>query len=302
VTVFARIVVGVDGREGGRDALALAAALQVACGGELTAVYAYPYDRSVPLDRANAIEATLEQDLLAKLEAELARAGVCARPLVIADASPARALHAIAERDGADLIVVGAPHRAGADRVLGGDVAANTLHAAPCAVAVAPRGHADAPRALFTVGVGFDDSHEARAALALAHDVADAAGATVYVFTVVMPPVTMWPGAALDPEWAVYDDAARQRGERELQSALAETGGACCTEVLVGNPAHELARRSRKLDLLVVGSRSYGPARRLLLGSTSTRLVRESACPLLVLPRSVRDHSTDESIAAAAAP
>jgi nucleotide-binding universal stress UspA family protein len=302
VTVFKRIVVGVDGREGGRDALALAGLLQRVCGGEVLAVYAYPYDRTVSLDRADAVEAVLHEDLLAKLEAELVRAAVSARPLVIADASPARVLHSIAERDGADLIVVGAPHRSGADRVLGGDVAASTLHAAPCAVAVAPQGFAAGEHVLRTVGTGFDDSPEARAALALAQRVAQAAGATLYALTVVAPPVAMWPGTALDPEWPGYDDAARQRGTRELESALAELGGDGVAEAIVGSPANELTNRSRDLDLLVVGSRSYGPVRRLLLGSTSMRLVREATCPLLILPRGVHASAADEGVAAAAAP
>jgi nucleotide-binding universal stress UspA family protein len=126
MTVFERIVVGVDGRAGGRDALALAAMLQGVCGGDVTAVNAYPCDRTVSLDRADVVEATREHDLLARLENELARAGVTARALVVADPSPAHALQAIAERDGADLIVVGAMHRAGADRLLGGDDAAST--------------------------------------------------------------------------------------------------------------------------------------------------------------------------------
>jgi nucleotide-binding universal stress UspA family protein len=255
MTVFKRIVVGVDGREGGRDALALTALLQRVCGGEVVAVYTYPYDRSVSLDHADAVEAVLHEDLLAELEAELARAAVSARPVVVADASPARVLHSIAERDDADLIVVGAPHRSGADRVLGGDVAAGTLHAAPCAVAVAPPGFADRARALRTVGVGFDDSPESRAALELAKRVAGAAGGTVHSFT-----------------------------EPANRAATA------------------LAHRSRDLDLLVVGSRSYGPVRRLLLGSTSTRLVREAACPLLILPRGVNAPAADDGIAAAAGP
>lgn len=255
MTIFKRIVVGVDCREGGRDALALAALLQRVCGGELAAVYVYPYDRTVSLDHADAVEAVLHGDLLAQLEAELARAGVSARPLVIADAAPARVLQSIAERDDADLIVVGAPHRSGADRVLGGDAAAGTLHGAPCAVAVAPRGFADRARALRTVGVGFDDSPESRAALELARRVAGAAGGTVHSYT-----------------------------EPADRAATA------------------LADRSRDLDLLVVGSRSYGPVRRLLLGSTSTRLVREAACPLLILPRGAEASAADEDVGAAAAP
>jgi nucleotide-binding universal stress UspA family protein len=65
--------------------------------------------------------------------------------------------------------------------------------------------------------------------------------------------------------------------------------------------ATALAHRSRHLDLLVVGSRSHGPVRRLLLGSTSTRLVREAACPLLVVPRSAEAEAADEDVADAAA-
>jgi nucleotide-binding universal stress UspA family protein len=38
-------------------------------------------------------------------------------------------------------------------------------------------------------------------------------------------------------------------------------------------------------DLLVVGSRSYGPIGRLINGSTSNYLERHARCPLLILPR-----------------
>jgi nucleotide-binding universal stress UspA family protein len=83
---------------------------------------------------------------------------------------------------------------------------------------------------------------------------------------------------------------------------MAERFGDGVAEARVGGPACELARRSGWLDLLVVGSRSYGPARRLLLGSTSTRLVHESAYRLLILPRGVHPSTADEGITAAAAP
>jgi hypothetical protein len=57
------------------------------------------------------------------------------------------------------------------------------------------------------------------------------------------------------------------------------------TKVVEGRPATELARRSADLDLLIVGSRGHGPVRRFLLGSTSSRLVREASCPVLIVPR-----------------
>jgi nucleotide-binding universal stress UspA family protein len=37
--------------------------------------------------------------------------------------------------------------------------------------------------------------------------------------------------------------------------------------------------------MIVVGSRGWGPVRRLLLGSTSERLVREAACPVIAVAR-----------------
>jgi nucleotide-binding universal stress UspA family protein len=253
------IVVGVDRRAGGRDALALAELLTQVFAGELVAVYAYPFDRTVALDEAEAVEAGLHDELLAELDEELRRADVPARPVVVSDGSAAHALQTISEHGRADLIVVGAPHRAGADRVLGGDVAAATLHAAPCAVAVAPAGFATRERALRSVGVGFDGSPESREALRLAGRVARGAGAALRVVSV----------------------ASAASTERE---AAARAEGSTL-ELLAGRPAAALARVSRDLDLLVVGSRAHGPVRRLVLGSTSTRLVREARCPLLVVPR-----------------
>ena len=107
--MFTRIVVGVDCREGGRDALALAVLLQAAGGGELVALHAC------------ASEPLLREDVLVLVDAELARAGATGRAVVVTDRSPAHALRTIAEREVAELIVVGSSRKGGADRVLTGD-------------------------------------------------------------------------------------------------------------------------------------------------------------------------------------
>jgi nucleotide-binding universal stress UspA family protein len=53
-----------------------------------------------------------------------------------------------------------------------------------------------------------------------------------------------------------------------------------------GPPAESLAQIAREAGaVLVVGSRAYGPLRRVLLGSVSTELVRTAPCPLIVHPR-----------------
>jgi nucleotide-binding universal stress UspA family protein len=39
------------------------------------------------------------------------------------------------------------------------------------------------------------------------------------------------------------------------------------------------------VDLLICGSRGYGPRRTVLLGGVFGRLAHSAACPLIVLPR-----------------
>ena len=87
--MFTSIVVGVDCREAGRDAPALATLLHAAGWGELIAL---PAGTAAPL---------IHEDVLILVEAELARAGATGRAIVFTDRSPAHALRTIAEREGA---------------------------------------------------------------------------------------------------------------------------------------------------------------------------------------------------------
>jgi nucleotide-binding universal stress UspA family protein len=276
--------VGVDGRQGGRDALALAALLQRTGGGELMAVRVYQCDRSVDFDQAEREEAALAQELRADLEGELTRAGVSARAYVVTDPAPARALHTLAEAGGADLIVVGSSHLAGAARVFAGDDAIATLRGAPCAVAVAPREFGAHASELRLIGVALSEAPESRDALELGRRLAARAGARVRAIHVVQPE-HLGPIATFDAAWPNYDASARRTGERLLDDVLGELRDDVEAEVLVGTAWQALAARTEELDLLMVGSRPHGTLRRLALGSTSTELVRRSSCPVLLPPR-----------------
>jgi nucleotide-binding universal stress UspA family protein len=56
--------------------------------------------------------------------------------------------------------------------------------------------------------------------------------------------------------------------------------------VSVGDPAAVLAEASAdRLDLLVLGSRDYGPVRSVLLGGVGHAVLRAAACPVIVVPR-----------------
>ncbi|MGA9635891.1 MAG: universal stress protein, partial [Solirubrobacterales bacterium] len=53
-----------------------------------------------------------------------------------------------------------------------------------------------------------------------------------------------------------------------------------------GNPVDKLVDASEiGVDLLVLGSRGFGPVMRLLVGSVSSRVIRTAPCPVMVVPR-----------------
>ena len=287
--MFKTIIVGVDGRDGGRDALALAASLQRVFASDLVAVHAFPLDYYVGRGADGEYEKVIQERAVKLVTDEVERAGVSARTSVVADGSPGRALHRAVTAHGGDLIVVGSAHRGRVGRVLAGDVTAGTLHGAPCPVLVAPRGHDEHGRELRTIGVGFDGSPESRSALALAHAIAKAVGASLRVIDVIAPSEPGGPSPADHAEWPERAHIRREQAEDRMAAVLAELGEIATGALPSGNPARELAQAADDLDLLVTGSRGYGPVRRLMLGSTSTKLVHEAPCPVLVLTRGAHE-------------
>jgi nucleotide-binding universal stress UspA family protein len=206
--------------------------------------------------------------------------------------SPARALHDLAGREGAQLLVIGSSVRGTVGRAAPSAVTDRLLHAAPCPVAVAPAGYSgtDAGRPR-VIGVAFTETPDARAALEYAGAMALAADARVRVLSVVEPPEPVIAGAldavALEYVQRAREESARAAVEHALDELSADLGDA--GESLYGRAPEALAAASRDLDLLVCGSRGYGPLRTVLLGGTSHELVRKAACPVVVVPRRAGD-------------
>jgi len=282
--MFQKTVVGVDDRQGGRDALALAAML-TAVSGELVAVRAYPYEARPSRALVGGFEEDMRADATAELDRLVSESGVAARRIVFGDTSPARALHRVAEEEQADLLVVGSTHRGQVGRVLVGGVTAGVLHHAPCPVAVAPLGYGERAAQPATIGVGFDGGDESQQAVRMAGELARACGARVRVLSAVATLVTATSPATYEGEWHA---GAREDAENYVEHALATLAGMgveASGDGIVGLAHDELRDLSTEVDLIVVGSRGWGPVRRLLLGSTSERLVREAACPVIAVPR-----------------
>jgi len=268
----------VDGRTGGRDAIALATRLANAGGGLTLANVHGGEQRPVHLATAGMV-AEERAASHALLERERAEADVQGELVSFVAPSPGRGLHDLAEERGADLLVVGSCSRGALGRAMLGDDTRASLNGAPCAVAVAARGYAEHPLPLARIGVGYDGSPESEAALAAARAVAAHHRAKLIGMEVVSVPTYSFTG--LTPPALGETIEALLADARERLRAMEDVEG----RAVYGLPGEELAAFGADVDLLVVGSRNYGPLRRLVVGSTSDYLQRHARCSLLVLPR-----------------
>jgi nucleotide-binding universal stress UspA family protein len=280
--MFKCIIVAIDGQEGGRDALALAETLREQ-DASLTLAYVHPIN---PYRTEGAVYDTCQYEAPARERARglLAQvregAGIDADLRVIGSQSVGRGLHELAEELGADLLVVGSSRRGMLGRVLIGDDTRAALNGAPCAVAIAPAGYAQRPALMREIGVAYNGSPESERALEVARGLAARHGAKLSALEVVSLPSFAYAGG-LESAGAAVEDLVHQARAR-IRALGVEPHAA------YGVPSEELALYSASLDLLVVGSRGYGPVSRLVHGSVAHQLARSARCPLLVLTRPAR--------------
>lgn len=285
--MFNNVLVGVDGRPSGRDAIALASRL-IDRDGKLTLAHVH----SGPMHPSHAVAPGLlreEREASAKLlQRERADSEVEAELVSVVGTSPGRVLHQQAEEQHADLLVVGSCSRGVLGRAMLGDDTRGALNGAPCAIAIASLGYAEHPMPLAKLGVGYDGSPESKLALRTARQIAQSIRASVAALEVISLPTYGY--AAIVPALVEEDLDTMVKEANERMKALPDDvdGHAVC-----GLTGEELAMFSSQVDLLIVGSRSYGPMKRMMLGSTSGYLERHARCSLLVLPRSLSAAATD---------
>ncbi|MGO9489245.1 MAG: universal stress protein [Solirubrobacteraceae bacterium] len=275
--MFRRVLVGVDGRLGGRDAIALASRLTEP-GATITLAHVFHGSHNPIRSVAQGIVEEERGAAQVLLERERSETGVDARLVAIEALSPGRGMHELAEREDADLLVLGTCRHGTIGRAVLGNDTRDALLGAPCAVAVAPAGLAEQDGQFATIGVGYDGSPESVAALALARALAEPAGARIralqivsyqtHLFTDMAPGVGDWITEMVDQADARMKALPGVEGRAEY-----------------GLPGQDLAAFSKEVDLLIVGSRGYGPARALIAGSTAGYLQSHARSALLILPR-----------------
>ncbi|MGZ8650009.1 MAG: universal stress protein [Solirubrobacteraceae bacterium] len=233
-------------------------------------------------------------EALERARRELEPEGIAVECRELANTSAARALHEASEAEDAGLLVVGSTRRGPAGRVIPGSTAERLMHGAPCPIGIVPPGW-EAGAGLNTIGVAYVDTDEGREALRGAHALARRAGASLRVLTAVKAGLAMYgetkarTAEQRGRDFEEVEGELRVRAENALRRATQALDGnvAVETDAFVEDPADVLVRVSENLDLLICGSRGYGPLRAVLLGGVSRRLTAEAQCPVIVLPRGI---------------
>ncbi len=288
------IVVGVDGSPESVRAAGLAWKIAQAAGAECQLAHAVPDVWAA----ASLAQVPLYSPDLARLLMEDARRQL---ELALADAVPpavlakldirlgraALVLSEIARERGAELVVLGGKHHGPLARGLGGSTAHYLVRTLDAPVLVAGPGARSIERVLAAV----DLSEVSGATLATAERLARWLGARLRVMHVVEPIrfPTVVPVTLDEEEFYRRSVAAFERLAAPLRN-VAETD-----KVTRRGPAAETIEAEAAgwpADLVVVGSHGKGWVDRLLVGSTTERLLNALPASLLVIPAAqARDHA-----------
>ena len=280
---FGRVLVGIGGSERHCDALALAQRLVDRDDGELILAHV-DGDRSFRHLRPRA--GAYAAELLAAARADV-HGAIAVRETSRSAPSVARGLTELAEEAGADLLVVGSGRPDTPGHVAPGRIGMRLVSGAPCAVALAAVGARDAG-AFRHVGIAYDGSPEAAAALASGYALAARDRAAVSIFYAIPAGGLAWTGPqpdSMERSW----HAERLRAQELLDAAAdAAPGGVNPRTVLLyGDPVRRItAACDGIVDIVFAGSRGYGPLHRALAGSVSEALLLSATQPFIVMPRS----------------
>lgn len=275
--MFTRVLVGVAGTHG--DAAAVAAARAIAPRAALHLAHVYA-DADTPIGPDQHYRAKLRSDARRVLETAAAEAE-SAQLHPIPAYSASQGIKQLATSLGAELIVLGSAERGLIGRIVLGDVSRAVLHGAPCPVLCVAGGQSPgvSPQ---RIGVAYDGSPESELALDLgvaltrAHDgqleIVEAVDVGV-IPAVWSFEVAEFLGKVLAPE------------EARIASVCAQLDVPVEGHAVTGPVRGVMKGLASRVDVIVCGSRNWGAARRVALGSTADRLVHDSPCPVLVVPR-----------------
>ena len=300
-------LVGLTADRGGRDALALGRMLARTGDVTLTVCIVLPEVWGHPsLARVDAEYATFlkqyAEDTIAEAR-EFVGDAVRAEYVTTSARTATEGLMTTATQTDADLVVLGSARHGPFGRFAVGSVTNEMLHTAPVPVVLTPRGYSPASDArLRRVTCAFAGSTRSRTAFDAAVQLSKRHGLPLRLTTLVVRDRQMYPSQVgysaerlVAEQWRVQAEEAQNRALATLPDDVPVEAGVVSgrnwEEALDSLPWEEG-------EVLVVGSSRLGPVRRVFLGSNSTKIVRSSPVPVVVIPRGADVHLVEETTVA----
>ena len=287
-----RVVIGYDGSEASEDAVAFGLTWCRSTGDVPIVATVYPEEhpfglgvRRIDIDWVTYVR---EQ---AEIVQDKARASVGDSALYrnVASTSASHGLADLAEDVEAAMVIVSTTQETGLSRTLLGSSTERLLHGATAPVTVVPPGwRQSAPDRISSIGVAYVDTRDGREALRVAVRVALRIPARLTLYSILGQSSERYSYLIGRTDEQAFVDKARDSYGKALEYAAADVSPELepRTVLLEGAVVESLAALGPDdVDLLVCGSRGYGPARRVLLGGVSSWLIRRARLPVAVVPR-----------------
>jgi nucleotide-binding universal stress UspA family protein len=285
-----RVVIGYDGSQASEDAVAFGLTWCRSTGDVPIIATVYPEEHPLGIGRVDVEWATYVREQ-AEIIQDKARATVGDAALYrnVASTSAAHGLADLAEDVEAVMLIVGTTQETGLSRTLLGSSTERLLHGATAPVTVVPPGwRQSTPDRISSIGVAYVDTRDGREALRVAVRVALRIPARLTLYSILGQSSERYSYLVGRTDEQAFVDKARDSYGKALEFAAAGVPPELepRTVLLEGAVAESLAALGPDdVDMLVCGSRGYGPVRRVLLGGVSSPLIRRAQLPVTVVPR-----------------
>jgi nucleotide-binding universal stress UspA family protein len=295
-----RILCPIDFSDSSRRALHYAKVLSVWYEAPLTVIHVCVdlpvFEMASPFGHTAATAVFVKEDQLAERRTAVRRfVGDDTVDIVVREGTDARTeILKEAAACGASLLVMGTHGRSGLDHVLLGSVAEKVLRKAPCPILVVPP-HADdvdvaATPAFKRILCAVDFSTSSLLAVNWALEIAQEADATLTLLHSIEFPVALREVVfSTDVDADRLHAAAEAEYLRRLRALVPARARMFCTlrtRVNEGKPAREIAHVAAEehADLIVMGVQGRGAVELMVFGSNTHDVIRQAACPVLVVP------------------
>jgi nucleotide-binding universal stress UspA family protein len=131
--------------------------------------------------------------------------------------------------------------------------------------------------------IGFDGSSQAEKATEIGLGLARSLNSKVLLFAVARPPE---PATMVELN-AMLDDAREHFEEKfnKIARRAKDLEVALETDIAVGHPVEQIVHRAETdhVDLIILGRRGMSRFEKMLVGSTSEKVLRYAHCPVMVV-------------------